>query len=183
MDERHWWLANKIQETFYLENNEVFRVLEKLFSRNETINIITNFLTNGSGKNIFVYALKDNLKTSFEISDLKITENLVDICNVDFEKIVIRCFWCKNIKVKITQLNIHKYVFSSEIKVKSIQHLATLLSSTILPKLKKETEIFSKTKYNIDKNKNIEKNGWILAEISNDKNLVKRNEVNVNFFI
>ena len=57
-----------------------FRVLEKLFLRNETIGIINNFITSESEEKLFVYALKDSSKPYFEISDLEITENFQDLC-------------------------------------------------------------------------------------------------------
>lgn len=54
--------------------------MEKLFLRSETFNIINNFITSEVEEKLFVYALKDSSKPSFEISDLEITENLQDLC-------------------------------------------------------------------------------------------------------
>ena len=55
MDERHWWFASKLQETFHFGGYDNPTVLEDFLSDPEVVDLVNSFLGPGDPRKIFFY--------------------------------------------------------------------------------------------------------------------------------
>lgn len=55
MDERHWWFASKLQETFHFGGYDNPTLLEDFLSEQEVVDLINKFLSPGGPKKLFFY--------------------------------------------------------------------------------------------------------------------------------
>ena len=55
MDERHWWFASKLQETFHFGGYDNPTLLEDFLSEPEVVELINNFLAPGEPRKLFFY--------------------------------------------------------------------------------------------------------------------------------
>ncbi len=84
MDERHWWIAHRIGQTFAIDGNS--RFLEKIITEPSTMEKVNNFLCmNGSNK-LFFYNNKDEIgkHSSIQVIDnlLKLPKTSYNIDNI-----------------------------------------------------------------------------------------------------
>lgn len=55
MDERHWWFASKLQETFHFGGYDNPTLLEDFLSESEVVDLINRFLSPGEPHKLFFY--------------------------------------------------------------------------------------------------------------------------------
>lgn len=113
MDERHWWIAQRLAQTFMLDAST--SNLEKFICEPNTLEKINNFLCmNGSTKLFFLSEL--NPETARH-SDIVALENLLSLTeNVNIENAVVLYFIRHNNIQEVAQTQIFKEVFCGEIK-------------------------------------------------------------------
>ena len=113
MDERHWWIAQRISQTFSIDESSGF--LEKYICEAQTMEKINNFLCmNGSNK-LFFCCGKEELG---RLSSIVIIENLLKIQknSNSIDDLVILYFIRHDTMQEISQNQIYKEVYCGEIK-------------------------------------------------------------------
>jgi len=91
MDERHWWMAGKIQESFHIGGYDNPTLLEDFFDNDQTLEMINGFLSAGGQSRLFFYC--DRPETGMlSTRQLHITGTLASLKDVNLEAITILYF-------------------------------------------------------------------------------------------
>ena len=114
MDERHWWIAQRISQTFSIDESSGF--LEKFICDPHTIEKINNFLCmNGSNK-LFFTCSKDEVG---KLSSITVIDNLLKLQKTpanNVDNLIILYFIRHDTMQEISQNQIFKEVYCGEIK-------------------------------------------------------------------
>ena len=114
MDERHWWIAQRIAQAFSIDPASSF--LENYILEANTIEKINNFLCmNGSNK-LFFCCQKEELG---QLSAVHAIDNLLKLpknSNNNIDNYIILYFIRHDTIQEVNQTQIHKEVFCGEIK-------------------------------------------------------------------
>jgi hypothetical protein len=116
MDERHWWIAQRISQTFGIDSNS--RLVEKLITEPSNLEKVNNFLCmNGSNK-LFFFNNRDEIGKN---STINIIDNLLKIPRnnqISIENLVIlymiRHDTIQEVSLNVTQIS--KEIYCGEIK-------------------------------------------------------------------
>ena len=91
MDERHWWVAGKIQESFHIGGYDNPTLLEDFFNDDATLDMINGFLNAGGQSRLFFYC--DRAETGvLSTRQLHVTGTLASLKGVNLEEITILYF-------------------------------------------------------------------------------------------
>ncbi|XP_041355189.1 dynein gamma chain, flagellar outer arm-like isoform X3 [Gigantopelta aegis] len=145
MDERHWWIAGKIQETFKIGGSDNPSVLEEFMCEESTLNRVNKFLSADGPCRLFLYCEKSE-SGCLSINDLRVTGNLASLKDTDLETVTI-LYFLRNITEKdvdVTKMN--KEIFCGELKHNAIETLNTLLSDIYIPLFKAQKNWDQSTK-------------------------------------
>jgi hypothetical protein len=116
MDERHWWIAQRISQTFGIDSNS--RFLEKLITEPNNLEKVNNFLCmNGSNK-LFFYNNRDEIGKH---STINIIDNLLKLPRNNQHSIdhVVILYMIRHDTIQEVSLNpalISKEIYCGEIK-------------------------------------------------------------------
>ena len=145
MDERHWWIAGKIQETFKIGGNDNPSVLEEFMCEESTLNRVNKFLSSDGPCRLFLYCEKSE-SAPLSVHDLHITGNLASLKDTDLDTVTI-LYFLRNVTdkdVDVTKMN--KEIFCGELKHNAIETLNTLLSDIYIPLFKAQKNWCQSTK-------------------------------------
>ncbi len=129
MDERHWWIADKIQETFQIGGLENPTQLEEFMCDADTLKLVDRFLSANGLCKLFFYWDKSS-------GQLKITGCLSTVKGLNLETMTVLFMLRKNVAVDIEAMSIERDVFSGELKGSLLANLSSALSEIYLPQLK-----------------------------------------------
>ncbi|XP_031757885.1 dynein gamma chain, flagellar outer arm isoform X2 [Xenopus tropicalis] len=138
MDERHWWIAGKVQETFQIGGQEdASTALESFFLQAENLPLINKFLQAGGIQALFFFAeTKDESNESrwklHLLADLQRMENMTG--KMSFFTILFFLRAEANHDVDCTQME--REIFCGEIKDNPVQSLRCLLNDLYIPVLR-----------------------------------------------
>ena len=139
MDERHWWLAAKIQETFGIGGYDNPTLLEDFMCQEDTMEAVNNFLGINGPCRIFFYCEKlENSELSTR--SLQFTESLSKLPDINLDKVYILYFLRRDTQKEVDLTHFEKDILSGEIKKNAIEHLTTLLGDIYLPALKNQRD-------------------------------------------
>lgn len=114
MDERHWWIAQRVAQAFSIDSSSGF--LEKFICEPSNIEKINNFLCmNGNNKLFFISTKLE----SGQFSEINIFENLLKVPRnmyEDLENTTILYFIRHDTIQEVSPTQISKEVYCGEIK-------------------------------------------------------------------
>ena len=136
MDERHWWFASKLQETFHFSGYDSPTLLEDFLSEPDVVDLINKFLGPGDPCKLFFYCedeVSGNARATSASRKLQVTPQLS-------KDVVSQGSVCLYVlrqdtggEVDITQME--KELFCGELRHSVLSSLASLLSDAYSPLL------------------------------------------------
>ena len=133
MDERHWWMAGKIQESFHIGGGDP-ALLEDFICQPKIITLINDFFKPGGSQRIFFYCV--NQRTDLTINDLHVTSSLAELKDLELEDMTVLYFLKHDNVREVEASHIEKDIFSGELKGNTIETLNSVLGDIFLPLMK-----------------------------------------------
>ena len=134
MDERHWWIASNIQQTFRIHGTYTPDVLESYITEEKFLSPINNFLQSGGSKRLFVY-YKTFEKDSASATQAESLVLTTDVPNLE-GFMVILYFLRSDTEKDIDKNRIHTEVLCGEIKQDCLKNFTVKLFEIYLPLFK-----------------------------------------------
>ncbi len=132
MDERHWWIAGKIQDTFHIVESTSSAqgavVLEQFICRNETLSMINEFLSPNGPCRLFFYATKSGVSAS----DVHITETL-STKDINPQEATVLYFLRHNVDCEVEASHMEQDIICGELKGNASENLTNLLGEIYIP--------------------------------------------------
>ena len=136
MDERHWWFASKLQETFHFGGYDNPTVLEDFLSDPEVVDLINDFLAPGEPRKLFFHCdepARDGSRTPSASRRLHATSELT-ADSVNRGKVCLYVLRAETDgEVDATQME--RELFCGELRHSVLSSLASLLSEAYTPLL------------------------------------------------
>ena len=133
MDERHWWIAGKIQESFHIGGYDNPTLLEDFLCEPETLDMINQFLHPGGPSRLFFYCNKPETGT-LSTRQLHVTGTLGNLKDVDnLDTVTILYFLRHNVDAEVDQQRIEKDIYCGDLKGNTVENLNSLLGEIYLP--------------------------------------------------
>jgi dynein heavy chain, axonemal len=140
MDERHWWIATKIEQTFSIDKTTSTDAtfIESFFRRVDVLDKINSFLFAKGSNKLFFYTTRDRLPAK----EITCCHNIVDeytLMNEPLDNIILLYFIRSDTSSDATISPVSD-IYCGEIK-HSTQMTALLYSQTLLPLFKREVSV------------------------------------------
>jgi len=132
MDERHWWLAGKIQESFHIGGFDNPTMLEDFLGEPDTLDLVNQFLNPGGPCRLFVYCNKPESGV-ISTRELHITGTLSDLRDLSMDDVTILYFLRHELDCEVEQSRIEKYIFCGDLKGNTLEILTSMLGEIFLP--------------------------------------------------
>ena len=137
MDERHWWIAAKVEKTFCIEkaNSTDSSFIETYFRRPEILDKINNFLFAKGSNKLFFYTTRDRL----DLRDIICCHSIADeygIVNEPLDNIIL-LYFIRSDTSSDASISPASDIYCGEIK-HAPQMASLLYSQTLLPLFKRE---------------------------------------------
>nr|XP_018672821.1 dynein gamma chain, flagellar outer arm-like [Ciona intestinalis] len=139
MDERHWWIATKIQETFQVEDTDSPTVLEHFLLEVNNFELVTQFLSPDGSNKLFIYGRRPESRP-WMTEDLNMVPTLMNLKGVGLNELVCVFFLRPSTLAEVDQVHMHKQIFCGEIKNNPLNQLSTVLSQVFLPMVKAQED-------------------------------------------
>lgn len=180
MDERHWWIAAKVEQTFCIDKSSTTDAsfIESYFRRPDVLDKINHFLFAKGSNRLFFYTTRDHLYSK----EIICSHNIVDeygLVNEPLDNIILLYFIRSDTSSDATISPVSDIYFG-EIKHPA-QMTSLLYSQTLLPLFKKELatnstdsypQAATKTAIVTQMEKYIDALGTTCHSLQKDKNLV-----------
>lgn len=145
MDERHWWFASKLQETFHFGGYDNPTLLEDFLSEPDVVDLINEFLSPGEPKKLFFYC--DAAPPSSHCSpvpshgeaqtppDSSRRLHIVSHLTRDVLAQGCVCLYVlrKNVEAEVDAALMEKELYCGELRHSVLSSLATLLAEAYYP--------------------------------------------------
>ncbi|XP_066278010.1 uncharacterized protein [Branchiostoma lanceolatum] len=138
MDERHWWIATKIQESFHIGGFDNPTLLEDFLCEPRTLELINQFLNPNGPAKIFCCCDKPQQGT-LSTRDLFITTSLANL-KVSVENTLILYFLRLKTNKEVDPVRMERDIFCGELKQSAAENLTLLLSHVFLPVLRAQKD-------------------------------------------
>lgn len=132
MDERHWWIAGKIQESFKLGSYDNPTLLEDFMCEETTLAKVNRFLRAGGPCRLFFYCEKTDI-TELTTREIYCTGNLASLKDVDLEKVTILYFLRNRTEKDVDPSRMEREIYCGELKSNTIETLNSLLADIYIP--------------------------------------------------
>lgn len=154
MDERHWWFAGKLQETFHFGGYDNPTLLEDFLSESDVGDLINKFLSPGEPCKLFFYCSAApprslsspdtlaGLEPDGSSSNLSRTLHVTSRLTKDVIAQGCVCLYVlrKNVASEIEFSMMEKELFCGEIRQSLLSSLAMLLTEAYLPMLQSQID-------------------------------------------
>ena len=140
MDERHWWIAGKIQETLKVGGYENPALIEDFMCKPDTLQTINQFMQPGGNCRLFFFCEKEANEQQHTLSGLKFTENLSSLKFTNLEDIVILYLLRNNLQTEVDPSHIERDIYCGELKGNTFDLLHSLLSELYVPLIKAQKD-------------------------------------------
>eukprot|EP00794_Sanderia_malayensis_P000407 gene407-1042_t len=143
MDERHWWIATKLQQSFQSESLEHTQgsFAEDFLADQTMVEKINDFLTGIDSKKLIFYALRPPLTSEDSESDkIQVVSSAVRLKDLLQEDSVAVVFIRMNTEQEIEPSNVEKEIFVLEIKQNPLTVFSSLLNFAFVPMLKAQSQ-------------------------------------------
>jgi hypothetical protein len=146
MDERHWWVASKVEQTFCIDKTSTADAsfTESFFRRPDVLDKINSFLFAKGSNKLFFYTTRDRL----ESKDITCCQTIVDeyaIVNEPLDNLIL-LFFIRSDTSSDANISPVADIYCGEIKHPA-QMTSLLYSQTLLPLFKKELSTNSNESY------------------------------------
>lgn len=132
MDERHWWFATKLQETFHVGPYDSPTMLEDFMAEQTTLDYINDFLAPEGHTKLFFYCPKAD-PNSLLPRKMNIASSCAKLKEVMDGEAICLYFIRSNLERVIDPTCVEKEVFCGEIKENPLVHFSSLLSEIFSP--------------------------------------------------
>ncbi|XP_078503742.1 dynein axonemal heavy chain 5-like [Lissotriton helveticus] len=148
MDERHWWIAGRVQETFQVGGKaDSPAILEEFFLLPENLQLINEFLQAAGPQTIFFFSETEE-KTELTKWDLRIKSDLLNCRHLQglgggSEKGLrptILYFMHAETSTDVDPVRMEREIFCGEIKESPVENLKCLLTELFFPVLRAQTD-------------------------------------------
>ncbi|WAR07684.1 DYHG-like protein [Mya arenaria] len=139
MDERHWWIASKIQETFKIGGYDNPTLLEDFMIEDVTLGKINKFLKSGGPCRLFFYCEKPETGV-LSTRELHVTGTLASLKDTNLERVNILYFLRNRVDKDVDGTRMERDIFCGELKHNTIETLTTLLSDVYIPLVKAQKD-------------------------------------------
>lgn len=137
MDERHWWIAGKIQESFHIGGYDNPTLLEDFLCEPDTLSLINEFLNPGRLCRLFFYCEKPESGT-ISTRQLHITSA---IANVKVSENTSMLYFLRHhVNNEVDPTHMERDVFCGEIKGGILENFSALLAEIYVPLLKSQKD-------------------------------------------
>ena len=152
MDERHWWFAAKLQETFHFGGYDNPTLLEDFLSESDVGDLINRFLSPGEPCKLFFYCnaappqalTPPDALARLETSPSSLARTLHVTSRLTKDVVAQGCVCLyvlrKNMESEIESSMMEKELFCGEIRQSLISSLAMLLTEAYLPILQSQVD-------------------------------------------
>ncbi|CAF3706798.1 unnamed protein product, partial [Rotaria sordida] len=147
MDERHWWVASKVEQTFGIDKTSTVDAsfIESFFRRPDVLEKMNSFLFAKGSNKLFFYTTRDRLYSKDITCCLTIVDEYT-LVNEPLDNIILLYFIRSDTSSDAT-IPPASDIYCGEIK-HSAQMTSLLYSQTLLPLFKKELTPNSNDSYN-----------------------------------
>lgn len=132
MDERHWWFATKLQETFHIGAYDSPTMLEDFMAEQSTLDYINDFLAPEGHTKLFFYCPKAD-PNSLLPRKMSVASSCAKLKEVMDGEAICLYFIRSNLERVIDPTCVEKEVFCGEIKENPLVHFSSLLSEIFSP--------------------------------------------------
>ena len=138
MDDRHWWFATKLQETFHFGGYDSPTLLEDFLSEPDVIKLINSFLGPGEPLKLFFYCDPIDQQLTGESRTLNVVTTLSKGTVFDGGT----CLYVLRLEshAEVETLQLEKEVCCGEIKFSVLTSFGMLLTEGFLPLLKSQQQ-------------------------------------------
>ena len=140
MDERHWWIAGKIQESFKVGGFDNPTLIEDFMCKPETLDMINQFLHPGGPCRLFFYCDKSEADSVASLRGLQATGSLSSLKDLNLEDIIILYFLRNNVEVEVDPSHMERDIYCGELKGNTFDILHSFLSELYVPLIKSQKE-------------------------------------------
>ncbi|UJR24993.1 hypothetical protein I4U23_006354 [Adineta vaga] len=147
MDERHWWIASKVEQTFCIDKTSSTDAsfTETFFRRPDVLSKINSFLFAKGSNKLFFYTTRDNLYAK----EIICCNNIIDeytLVNESLDNLIL-LFFIRSDTSSDATISPVSDIYSGEIKHPT-QMTSLLYSQTLLTLFKKELTANTQDSYN-----------------------------------
>ena len=142
MDERHWWIANKLQQTFKSDQLSSSNLAEDFLSDQDIIDKINEFIAaDGSNKLIFYgqKAVQTEERMDSGSGKIQVSTSAIRLKDIFLDNSVSVIFTRTAIGHEIDPPSMEKEAFVLELKSNALSVFASLLTNAFLPFFKAQT--------------------------------------------
>lgn len=139
MDERHWWIAGKIQESFHIGGFDNPTLLEDFICQENTLHLINAFLAAGNYCRIFFYCDKPEGET-LTSKELHVTDSLNCVRSTLSDSTSLLYFLRYDIDSDVDISHMEREVFCGELKGNIVETLNSLLGDVFIPVFKAQKD-------------------------------------------
>lgn len=139
MDERHWWLATKIQQSFGIGGYDNPTMLEDFMCQEDTMLAVNSFFAANGPSRIFFYCEKPS-GTELSTRNLHFTDSLSKVKGINLDKVQILYFLRHDTSKEVDHHHFERDVMAGEIKRNAIEHITAMLTDIYLPSLKAQRD-------------------------------------------
>ncbi|XP_068697910.1 dynein axonemal heavy chain 8-like [Montipora foliosa] len=132
MDERHWWFATKLQETFHVGAYDSPTMLEDFMAEQSTLDYINDFLAPEGHTKLFFYCPKADAN-SLVPRKMSVASSCAKLKEVMDGEAICLYFIRSNLERVIDPTCVEKEVFCGEIKENPLVQFSSLLSEIFSP--------------------------------------------------
>ena len=138
MDDRHWWFATKLQETFHFGGYDSPTLLEDFLSEPDVIKLVNSFLGPGEPLKLFFYCDPIDQQLTGESRTLNVASTLGKDTVLESGTCLYALRRESHMEVETAQLE--KEVCCGEIKFSVMTSFGTLLTEGFAPLLKSQQQ-------------------------------------------
>ena len=135
MDERHWWFATKLQETYRIGAQDSPTMLEDFMAEQTTLDYINDFLAVGGHTKLFFYCPKPSMD-ALASRQMFVTNTTAKHREVLNELAICLYFLRSNADHVIESTRVEKEVFCGEIKESPLLTFNLLVNDIFAPILR-----------------------------------------------
>lgn len=139
MDERHWWIAGKIQESFKLGELGNPSILESFMCKENILSKVNSFLKTGGPCRLFFYSTK-SFVPDITTEKIHCTENLATLKDIDLDNVTVLYFLRKKTDKDMDPSKMEKEIFCGELKHNTVGALNSLLVDIYLPLIRAQKD-------------------------------------------
>ena len=133
MDERHWWIAGKIQESFHIGGYDNPTLLEDFLCEPSTLTLINDFLNPGGLNRLFFFCETPETGV-ISTRQLHIASSISNVKLTDSTSVLY--FLRQHATSVVDPTHMERDVFCGEIKGSALQTFGTMLGEIYIPLLK-----------------------------------------------